>query len=431
MLNSSVNDSEVRRALDSVFRAERSILLASLVQRYRDLDLAEEVASDAIESALKHWPVDGVPVRPGAWLLTTARRKAVDRLRRDQSLAAKVGVLQADTDRSEPNRPNPLDDALPDDRLQLFFTCAHPALAAGDRLALTLRCLAGLTTGEVARALLIPPATAAQRIVRAKNKIRAARIPFRLPGPDELADRVPMVLEVVYSIFTEGYSATSGESIGRIDLTAEALGMGRLLHTALPTEPEVAGLLALMLLVEARRDARTGPDGDIVLLADQDRRLWNTAFIADGTRLVVEALGGGRTGPYAVQASIAALHDESPDSDSTDWPQIVALYDVLMTLTPSAIVALNRAVAVAMRDGPGPGLRELDRLADEPSLRRYHPYPMARADLLQQLDRFEEAAVDYRRALDVARTAPEKRLLRRRLEEVNTRLGQADRTTSA
>lgn len=424
-----MNDSGVHRALESVFRAERSILLASLVQRYRDLDLAEEVTSDAIESALKHWPIDGVPARPGAWLLTTARRKAVDRLRRDQNLAAKVGVLQADTDRDEPNRMNSLDDTLPDDRLQLFFTCAHPALAAGDRLALTLRCLAGLTTGEVARALLIPPATAAQRIVRAKNKIRAARIPFRLPGRDELANRVPMVLEVVYSIFTEGYSATSGDHVGRVDLTDEALGMGRLLHAALPTEPEVTGLLALMLLVDARRDARIGPDGEIVLLTDQDRRLWNAESIAEGEELVVEALGGGG-GPYAVQAAIAALHDESPDADSTDWPQIVALYDVLMTRTPSAIVALNRAVALAMRDGPGPGLRELDLLADEASLRRYHPYPMAKADLLQRLGRFEEAAVEYRRASDFARTAPEKRLLRRRLAEVSTCRGQADRTTS-
>lgn len=351
-------------------------------------------------------------------------------MRRDQTLAAKVGVLQADTDRSEPSRLNSLDETLPDDRLQLFFTCAHPALAAGDRLALTLRCLAGLTTGEVARALLIPPATAAQRIVRAKNKIRAARIPFRLPGPDELAGRVPMVLEVIYSIFTEGYSATSGDHVGRIDLTDEALGMGRLLYAALPTESEVIGLLALMLLVDARRDARTGPDGEIVLLADQDRRLWNAEFIAEGTELVVEALGGGGSGPYALQAAIAALHDESLDADSTDWPQIVALYDVLMTRAPSPIVALNRAVALAMRDGPAAGLHELDLLADEPSLRRYHPYPMARADLLQRLGRFEEAAIDYRRALDFARTAPEKRLLRGRLAEVRAYPGQADSTTS-
>ncbi|MGV8871901.1 MAG: RNA polymerase sigma factor [Rhodococcus sp. (in: high G+C Gram-positive bacteria)] len=422
-----MNESEVHRSIESVFRAERSLLLASLVQRYRDLDLAEEATSDAIESALKHWPIDGVPSRPGAWLLTTARRKAVDRLRRDTTLAAKLAVLRVDSDRAEPARSNSLHDALPDDRLQLFFSCAHPALASDDRLALTLRCLAGLTTAEVARALLIPPATAAQRIVRAKNKIRVAHIPFRVPGPDELAERVPMVLGVVYSIFTEGYSATSGDRVGRIDLVGEAIGMGRLLHSALPTEPEVTGLLALMLLVDARRNARTGPDGEIVLLADQDRRLWNAEFIAEGTELVVEALGGGRSGPYAVQAAIAALHDESPDADTTDWPQIVALYDVLMTRAPSAIVALNRAVALAMRDGPESGLRELDRLADEASLRRYHPYPMARADLLQRLCRFEEAAVQYRRALDFARTAPEKQLLRRRSAEVNGSIDQADR----
>lgn len=420
----------VHRSIESVFRAERSVLLASLVQRYRDLDLAEEVTSDAIESALKHWPVDGVPARPGAWLLTTARRKAVDRLRRDRMRAAKVGVLNADSVRSEPHPPNSLDEDLPDDRLQLFFTCAHPALAAGDRLALTLRCLAGLTTAEVARALLIPPATAAQRIVRAKNKIRLARVPFRVPGPDELADRVPMVLEVVYSIFTEGYSATSGESIGRIDLTTEAIGMGRILHTALPNESDVTGLLALMLLVDARRGARSGPDGEIVLLADQDRGLWNAERISEGTELVAAALAGGGIGPYGVQAAIAALHDESPDSDATDWPQIVALYDVLMRLTPSAVVALNRAVAVAMRDGPTAGLRELNRLADETSLRRYHPYPMAKGDLLQRLGRLGEAARHYRQALDFARTAPEKRLLRRRLAEVSE-VAQTDRIESS
>lgn len=426
-----MNESEAHRSIESVFRAERSVLLASLVQRYRDLDLAEEVTSDAVESALKHWPIDGVPSRPGAWLLTTARRKAVDRLRRDTTLAAKLAVLRVDSDRAEPARSNSLDDALPDDRLQLFFTCAHPALASDDRLALTLRCLAGLSTAEVARALLIPPATAAQRIVRAKNKIRVAHIPFRVPGPDELADRVPMVLGVVYSIFTEGYSATSGDRVGRIDLVDEAIGMGRLLHTALPAETEVTGLLALMLLIDARRAARIGPDGQIVLLADQDRRLWNDEFIGEGTALVVEALGGGPSGPYAVQAAIAAVHDESLDADSTDWPQILALYDVLTTLTPSAIVTLNRAVALAMCDGPAAGLQELDRLADEPSLRRYHPYPMAKADLLQRLGRFDEAAVQYRRALDFARTAPEKQLLHRRLAEVNGSIDQADRTDSS
>lgn len=425
-----MNEPAAHRSIESVFRAERSILLASLVQRYRDLDLAEEVTSDAIESALRHWPVDGVPANPGAWLLTTARRKAVDRLRRDRTLAAKLGILHADSDSKQPQRPHQLDDALPDDRLQLFFTCAHPALSADDRLALTLRCLAGLTTAEVARALLIPPATAAQRIVRAKNKIRLARIPFRGPGPDELAARVPMVLGVVYSIFTEGYSATSGDRIGRIDLVHEAIGMGRVLHAALPDEPEVSGLLALMLLIDARRPARVGPGGEIVLLADQDRRLWNADFIAEGTALVLGALGDGRVGPYAVQAAIAAVHDESLDADATDWAQILALYDVLTTVAPSPIVALNRAIALAMRDGAHAGLRELDLLADEPSMRRYHPYPLAKADLLQRLGRFDEAAVQYRRALDFARTAPEKQLLRRRLTEVQGSIDQAESTES-
>lgn len=405
------------------------MLLASLVRRYRDLDLAEEVTSDAIEAALHHWPIDGIPSKPGAWLLTAARRKAVDRLRRDQTLAAKIGVLQADSDRSEPSPPNSLDNDLPDDRLQLFFTCAHPALAAGDRLALTLRCLAGLTTAEVARALLIPPATAAQRIVRAKNKIRVAHIPFRVPGQDELADRVPMVLEVVYSIFTEGYSATSGDTVGRIDLTTEAISMGRLLHAALPTESEVTGLLALMLLTDARRRARIDARGEIVLLADQDRRLWNAAFITEGTELVVDALRSGPSGPYAVQAAIAALHDESPNADGTDWHQIVALYDVLTTRDSNPIIALNRAVALAMRDGPAAGLYELNLLADEPALRRYHPYQMAKADLLHRLGRIGEAAEQYRLALDRARTTPEKRLLGRRLAEVNS-VTQAERTES-
>ena len=422
-----MSEFEVDRALDTVFRAERSMLLASLVQRYRDLDLAEEVASDAIEAALRHWPIDGIPARPGAWLLTTARRKAVDRLRRDETLAAKLAVLQIDSDRAESPHSTALDDRVPDDRLQLFFTCSHPALAASDRLALTLRCLAGLSTAEVARALLIPPATAAQRIVRAKNKIRTARIPFRVPERDELADRVPMVLEVVYSIFTEGYSATSGDGVGRIDLTDEAIGMGRVLHAALPLMSEVTGLLALMLLTDARRSARIDAQGEIVLLADQDRRSWNAAFIAEGTQFVVEALEGGPAGPYCVQAAVAALHDEAADAASTDWPQIVALYDVLMTLTPSPVVALNRAVAVAMTEGPEAGLELLNAIADHPALRRYHPFAMAKADLLHRLGRFDEAAQHYRRALDCARTAPEKRLLRRRLVDACT---QADSTAS-
>ncbi|MFI7289329.1 RNA polymerase sigma factor [Streptomyces anulatus] len=416
-------------AVEAVFREERGLLLASLVRRFGDLDLAEEVTSEAIEAALRHWPVEGVPARPGAWLLTTARRRAVDRLRRDQAYAARLAVLAADAERAE---PAPAPDMsgfgsgsgsgsgsgeLPDERLQLFFTCAHPALAAEDRTALTLRCLAGLTTPEVARAFLVPTATMAQRIVRAKKKIREARIPFRVPGPDELPERLPGVLQVVYSVFTEGYAASSGPRLQRLDLAEEAIRLARILHRLLPAERESAGLLALLLLVHARRDARTGPEGEPVLLEDQERGRWDRPMIEEGRALVVRALTGGPAGPYGVQAAIAALHDEAADVAATDWPQIVALYDVLLTLTPSPVVALNRAVAVAMRDGPGAGLALLDALAGEPRLRGYPPYVVARGDLLSRLGRGGEAAAAYREALELAGTEPERAALRRKLGE--------------
>ncbi|WP_406138919.1 RNA polymerase sigma factor [Streptomyces anulatus] len=412
-------------AVEAVFREERGLLLASLVRRFGDLDLAEEVTSEAIEAALRHWPAEGVPARPGAWLLTTARRRAVDRLRRDQAYAARLAVLAADAERAEP-APAPDvsgsdfgfgSDELPDERLQLFFTCAHPALAAEDRTALTLRCLAGLTTPEVARAFLVPTATMAQRIVRAKKKIREARIPFRVPGPDELPERLPGVLQVVYSVFTEGYAASSGPRLQRLDLAEEAIRLARILRRLLPAERESAGLLALLLLVHARRDARTGPEGEPVLLEDQDRGRWDRPMIEEGRALVVRALTGGPAGPYGVQAAIAALHDEATDVAATDWPQIVALYDVLLTLTPSPVVALNRAVAVAMRDGPGAGLALLDALAGEPRLRAYPPYVVARGDLLGRLGRDGEAAAAYREALELTGTEPERAALRRKLRE--------------
>ncbi|MFH9751873.1 RNA polymerase sigma factor [Streptomyces griseus] len=407
-------------AVEAVFREERGLLLASLVRRFGDLDLAEEVTSEAIEAALRHWPAEGVPARPGAWLLTTARRRAVDRLRRDQAYAARLAVLRADAERAEAVAPAP-DVAgageLPDDRLQLFFTCTHPALAAEDRAAITLRCLAGLTTPEVARAFLVPTATMAQRIVRAKKKIREARIPFRVPGPDELPERLPGVLQVVYSVFTEGYAASSGPRLQRLGLAEEAIRLARILHRLLPAERESAGLLALLLLVHARRDARTGPEGEPVLLEDQDRGRWDRPMIEEGRALVVRALTGGPAGPYGVQAAIAALHDEAADVAGTDWPQIVALYDVLLTLTPSPVVALNRAVAVAMRDGPEAGLALLDALAEEPRLRAYTPYAVARGDLLSRLGRDGEAAEAYREALERAGTGPERAALRRKLGE--------------
>ncbi|MFI0006744.1 RNA polymerase sigma factor [Streptomyces globisporus] len=425
MAGEDVPAGEAAEAVEAVFREERGLLLASLTRRFGDLDLAEEVTSEAIEAALRHWPAEGVPARPGAWLLTTARRKAVDRLRRDQAYAARLAVLQADAERAEAVAPaadagsasDPGLGELPDERLQLFFTCTHPALAAEDRTALTLRCLAGLTTPEVARAFLVPTATMAQRIVRAKKKIREARIPFRVPGPDELPDRLPGVLQVVYSVFTEGYAASSGPRLQRLDLAGEAVRLARILRRLLPAERETAGLLALLLLVHARRDARTGPEGEPVLLEEQDRGRWDRAMIEEGRDLVVRALTGGPAGPYGVQAAIAALHDEAADVESTDWAQIVALYDVLLALTPSPVAAVNRAVAVAMRDGPGAGLALLDALAGEPRLRAYAPYAVARGDLLTRLGREGEAAVAYREALEAAGTEPERAALRRKLGE--------------
>ncbi|MGW6200393.1 RNA polymerase sigma factor [Kribbella sp. NPDC055110] len=401
--------------VEAVFREERGRLLAALARRFGDLDLAEEVTSEAIEAALTRWPVDGVPPNPGGWLMTTARRKAVDRLRRHQVYAAKLAILQVEADRPTPHA---IGDELPDERLQLFFTCAHPALAAEDRGALTLRCLAGLTTPEVARAFLIPTATMAKRIVRAKKKVREARIPFRVLGPDELPERLPGVLQVIYSVFTEGYAASSGPYLQRLDLAEEAIRLARILHRLLPDAREVTGLLALMLLIHARRDARTGPGGEIVLLEDQDRSRWDHEMIDEGRDLVVTALTGGPPGPYAVQAAINAVHDEAAEFESTDWPQIVQLYDVLLDLDPSPVIALNRAAAIALRDGPEAGLALLAELAGEPRLQDYHPFALARADLLQRLGRLPEAITAYEQALALAGSEPERDLVRRRLEGI-------------
>ncbi|MEV4168168.1 DUF6596 domain-containing protein [Nonomuraea sp. NPDC049709] len=404
-------------SVEAIFREERGRLLAALVRRFGDLDLAEEVASEAIEAALVHWPATGVPPKPGAWLMTTARRRAVDRLRRDRTYAARLAVLQVEADRAGPAPAADADGELPDERLQLFFTCAHPALPAEDRVALTLRCLAGLTTPEVARAFLLPAATMAKRIVRAKKKIREARIPFRVPGADELPERLPGVLQVIYSIFTEGYAASSGPDLQRLELAEEAIRLARILRRLLPGEREVAGLLGLMLLIHARRAARIGRDGELVLLDDQDRGRWDRSMIEEGQGLVIVALTGGPPGLYGVQAAIAALHDEAATVATTDWPQIVALYDVLLALAPSPVIALNRAVAVAMRDGPEAGLALLDELAGEQRLHGYHPYATARADLLHRLGRHREAAAAYREALGTAGTEPERAHLRRRLRE--------------
>jgi RNA polymerase sigma-70 factor (ECF subfamily) len=389
--------------VEAVFREEWGRLLAALVRQWGDLDLAEEVASDAVASALQHWPVDGVPTRPAAWLLTVARRRAVDLLRRDRAYAARLVLLQVEADRAEPGqRDSPQletdDGEVPDERLRLFFTCCHPALPLEAQTALTLRCLAGLTTPEVARAFLVPPVTMAQRIVRAKRKIRDARIPYRIPDAEALPQRLPGVLRVIYLIFTEAYAASTGADLVRDDLAEEAIRLARILHRLLPGHREVTGLLALLLLIDARRAARTGPAGELVLLGDQDRALWDRALIEEGRALVVTALRGSAPGPYTVQAAIAALHDEAASVATTDWPQVVALYDVLSSVAPSPLVALNRAVAVAMVDGPAAGLALLDEL---PGLDAYHLLHATRADLLRQLERPSEAATAYRRALDL------------------------------
>jgi RNA polymerase sigma-70 factor (ECF subfamily) len=405
--------------VEQVFREERGRLLAALSRRFGDLDLAEEVTSEAIEIALQKWPVDGVPPKPGAWLMTTARRKAVDRLRRDKTYAARLALLHVEAERTA--TPADVEGEFPDDRLQLFFTCAHPALPAEDRVALTLRCLAGLTTPEVARAFLVPTATMAKRIVRAKKKIREARIPFRVPATDELPERLPGVLQVTYSIFTEGYAASFGADLQRVDLAEEAIRLARILHRLMPTDRETAGLLALMLLIHARRDARTGPDGELVLLDEQNRARWDRTMIEEGRALVLTAVTGP-PGPYGIQAAIASLHDEAANVATTDWPQIVALYDVLLALVLSPVIALNRAAAIALRDGPEAGLNLIDELAGEPLLQTYHPYHLSRADLLQRLGRLAEAAEAYREALALAGTSPERRHVEHRLHQIAAEL---------
>jgi RNA polymerase sigma-70 factor (ECF subfamily) len=403
-------------SVEAVFREEWGRLLAVLVRQLRDLDLAEEVAADAVAAALQRWPVDGVPEKPGAWLLTVARRRAVDILRRDQAFAAKLALLQVDADRAALDHAEP---DVPDDRLRLFFTCCHPALGAEAQTALTLRCLAGLSTEEVARAFLVQPGTMAQRIVRAKKKIKDARIPYRVPSAEELPDRLPGVLRVVYLIFTEAYAASAGPALVRADLADEAIRLARILHRLLPAEREITGLLALLLLIDARRATRVDASGALLLLDEQDRSRWDRLAIEEGRTLVVAALTGGAPGPYAVQAAIAALHCEAADVATTDWRQVVALYDVLRTIAPSPLVDLNRAVAVAMLDGPEAGLALLDALAADDRLAGYHLLPAARADLLRRLGRPGPAAAAYREALALVGNDPERAFVLRRLAEVD------------
>jgi RNA polymerase sigma-70 factor (ECF subfamily) len=412
------NAERVRESVDAVYRTESRRIFATLIRLLGDFELAEDALHDAFRAALEHWPNEGVPANPRAWLISTGRFKAIDALRRRARFDASQAAIAEQLIPVAGGEAAALDDeSIEDDRLRLIFTCCHPALASEARLALTLREVCGLTTEEIARAFLTAPSTLAQRIVRAKAKIRDARIPYQVPSPAELPDRLDTVLQVIYLVFNEGYSASSGESVTRPDLSGEAIRLGRLLAELL-REPEVTGLLALMLLQESRRIARTSPAGDLILLEEQDRSLWNCDQIAEGKALVEKALTSRRFGPYTLQAAIAAVHADAPSAAATDWAQIAGLYDVLVRAEPSPVVELNRAVAVAMRDGPKAGLALIDAILARGDLTDYHLAHAARADLCRRLGRTAEARASYETALTLARLEPERRFLEQRLSEL-------------
>jgi RNA polymerase sigma-70 factor, ECF subfamily len=407
-----------RERIDRLYRTESRRVLAALIRLLGDFDLAEEALQDAFMAATEQWSRDGVPANPRAWLISTGRFKAIDRLRRRARFDALLGELAARLDEQAAPDPAELDDqALEDDRLRLVFTCCHPALPPDAQVAMTLREVCGLTTEEIAGAFLTGPPTVAQRIVRAKAKVRAARIPYEVPPREELAGRLDAVLRVVYLVFTQGYAPASGESVVRADLAEEAIRLGRLLVELLP-EPEALGLQALMLLQDSRRAARTTAHGDLVLLADQDRSRWDRRRIAEGNALLERAVSSGQVGPYTLQAAIAAAHAAAPTAAATDWDRIVALYDLLARADPSPVVELNRAVAVAMRDGPPAGLELIEAILEGGQLDGYHLAHAARADLLRRLGRTADARAAYRRALELTRQEPERRFLEQRLREL-------------
>ena len=412
---------DVREVVEAIYRTESRQVLATLIRLLGDFETAEEALHDAFAVAVEQWARDGVPANPRAWLISTGRFKAIDGIRRrtrqDASLdelAKQLGSATTSIDEEQQE-----DEHLDDDRLRLIFTCCHPALPPEAQVAMTLREVCGLTTEEIARAFLTKPSTIAQRIVRAKAKIRDARIPYEVPLEKELPDRLDAVLRVVYLVFNEGYSASFGEAVTRHDLCRDAIRLGRVLITLLP-QPEATGLLGLLLLQDSRRTARTSATGELILLEDQDRSLWNREQIAEGVAIVQRALSMGQVGPYTIQAAIAAVHAQAPSATATDWGHIVALYDLLLQAHPSPVVALNRAVAVAMRDGPLAGLTLIDTILAQGDLGNYHLIHAARADLYRRLGRTKEARISYERALSLTQQEPERRFLGRRLSELNT-----------
>jgi RNA polymerase sigma-70 factor (ECF subfamily) len=416
MMPESTSD-RIRETLDTLYRSESRGILATLIRLLGDLDIAEDALHDAFKAALEQWPAEGMPTNPRSWLISAGRFKAIDRIRRSARFDLSSDTLPERSDVGAKDPSEQIDDVVGDDQLRLIFTCCHPSLAPEARVALTLREVCGLTTEEIASAFLATPSTLAQRIVRAKAKIRDARIPYEVPSPADLPERLDTVLQVIYLVFNEGYAASSGGSLTRSDLSGEAIRLGRLLMALLP-EPEVMGLLALMLIQESRRAARSSPEGDLILLEDQDRSLWNREYIAEGAALVERALLSRRFGPYSIQAAIAALHASAPSSASTDWSEIVWLYDVLLRAEPSPVIELNRAVAVAMRDTPQAGLTLIDGILARGELADYHFVHSARGELCRRLGRLDEARASYTRALALVRQEPERRFLEKRLREL-------------